>query len=162
MKKSHRSPNSFNTLSSRCKRASGATFTIRASRPSKSYWRRIRSGSVSDTLMAEPYERTGAAERDYRNGTYARDLVTRFGTIRIRIARTRQKGFRPRGLEAFQRRAEEVALLIREAFLRGSDAASRAGDWSNHRRSCQCADGLEDHAESGSDGEGVSRKSFEG
>jgi putative transposase len=70
-------------------------------------------------LMAEPYERTGAAERDYRNGTYARDLVTRFGTIRIRIARTRQKGFRPRGLEAFQRRAEEVALLIREAFLRG-------------------------------------------
>jgi putative transposase len=45
--------------------------------------------------------------------------VTRFGTIRIGIARTRQKGFRPRGLEAFQRRAEEVALLIREAFLRG-------------------------------------------
>ena len=45
-------------------------------------------------LMAEPYERTGAAERDYRNGTYGRDLVTRFGTIRIRIARTRQKGFR--------------------------------------------------------------------
>jgi len=70
-------------------------------------------------LMTESYERTGVAGRDYRNGSYERDLVTRFGTIRIRIARTRQKGFLPRGLEGFQRRADEVALLIREAFLRG-------------------------------------------
>jgi transposase-like protein len=70
-------------------------------------------------LMTDAYERTGVAGRDYRNGSYERDLVTRFGTIRIRIARTRQKGFLPTGLEAFQRRAEEVALLIREAFLRG-------------------------------------------
>jgi putative transposase len=70
-------------------------------------------------LMTESYERTGIAERDYRNGSYERDLVTRFGTIRIRIARTRQKGFLPKGLEGFQRRADEVALLIREAFLRG-------------------------------------------
>jgi len=70
-------------------------------------------------LMTDVYERTGVAGRDYRNGSYERDLVTRFGTIRIRIARTRQKGFLPTGLEAFQRRAEEVALLIREAFLRG-------------------------------------------
>jgi putative transposase len=70
-------------------------------------------------LMTESYERTGIRGRDYRNGSYERDLVTRFGTIRIRIARTRQKGFLPRGLEGFQRRADEVALLIREAFLRG-------------------------------------------
>jgi putative transposase len=70
-------------------------------------------------LMTERYERTGGKDRDYRNGSYQRDLVTRFGTIRIRIARSRRKGFRPEGLEAFQRRAEEVALLIREVFLRG-------------------------------------------
>ena len=70
-------------------------------------------------LMTEAYERTGEPGRDYRNGSYERDLVTRFGTIRIRVARSRQKGFLPRGLEGFQRRAEEVALLIREAFLRG-------------------------------------------
>jgi putative transposase len=70
-------------------------------------------------LMTETYERTGVAGRDYRNGNYQRDFVTRFGTIRIRVARTRQKGFLPKGLEQFQRRAEEVALLIREAFLRG-------------------------------------------
>jgi putative transposase len=55
----------------------------------------------------------------YRNGYYERDFVTRFGTIRLRIARTRGKGFLPPGLEKFQRRAPELALLIREAFLRG-------------------------------------------
>src|SRR5215469_16331151 len=42
------------------------------------------------------YERRRGKRRDYRNGYYERDFVTRFGTIR-----------------------EEVSLLIREAFLRG-------------------------------------------
>jgi hypothetical protein len=45
--------------------------------------------------------------------------VTRFGTIRLRIARAREKSFLPVGLRRFQRREEEVSLLIREAFLRG-------------------------------------------
>jgi len=65
------------------------------------------------------YQRSEEPERDYRNGYYERDYVTRFGTLRIRIARTRGKAFLPRGLKQFQRRADEVALLIREAFLRG-------------------------------------------
>jgi putative transposase len=56
---------------------------------------------------------------DYRNGFYVRDFVTRLGTIRLRIARTRGRNFLPRGLDKFQRRAEDVAILIREAFLRG-------------------------------------------
>ena len=65
------------------------------------------------------YQRGPAAQRDYRNGYYERDFVTRFGTIRLRIARTRAKNFLPPGLEKFQRRAPELSLLIREAFLRG-------------------------------------------
>src|SRR5947199_6420724 len=56
---------------------------------------------------------------DYRNGFYERDYVTRLGTIRLRIARTRGRNFLPQGLEKFQRRAEDLAILIREAFLRG-------------------------------------------
>src|SRR3982750_4954460 len=59
------------------------------------------------------------ARADYRNGFYERDFVTRLGTIRLRIARTRGQNFLPPGLEKFQRRAEDVAILIREAFLRG-------------------------------------------
>ena len=66
-----------------------------------------------------PYERRRGQRRRYRNGYYERDFVTRFGTIRLRIARTREKSFLPVGLQRFQRRAEEVSLLIREAFLRG-------------------------------------------
>jgi len=65
--------------------------------------------------VREAYQR-----QPYRNGYYERDFVTRLGTIRLRIARTRGKSFLPRGLKRFQRRAEEVSLLIREAFLRGS------------------------------------------
>jgi putative transposase len=65
------------------------------------------------------YERRSGKRRDYRNGYYERDFVTRFGTIRLRVARTRAKSFLPHGIQRFQRRADEVALLIREAFLRG-------------------------------------------
>ncbi len=65
------------------------------------------------------YERRRGKRRVYRNGYYERDFVTRFGTIRLRIARTREQSFLPLGLQRFQRRAEEVSLLIREAFLRG-------------------------------------------
>lgn len=69
-------------------------------------------------LGVRPYER-GPVRQDSRNGFYERDYVTRFGTVRLRVARTRTKAFLPRGLVRFQRRAPEVALLIREAFLRG-------------------------------------------
>src|SRR5208283_4164069 len=65
------------------------------------------------------YERRPGRRRVYRNGYYERDFVTRFGTLRLRIARTRDKSFLPAGLDKFQRRAPELALLIREAFLRG-------------------------------------------
>ena len=72
-----------------------------------------------DLYMVSP--RYGRPERrkDYRNGYYTRDFVTRFGTLRLRIARTRKKGFLPEVIKKFQRRAEEVTLMIREAFLRG-------------------------------------------
>ena len=45
-------------------------------------------------------ERSSDSERDNRNGFYERDDVTRFGTIRLRIARTRGKNFLPAGLAA--------------------------------------------------------------
>ncbi len=66
------------------------------------------------------HERVGPAKRqDYRNGFYERDFVTRLGTIRLRIVRAGGRKFISTGLEKFQRRAEDVAMLIREAFPRG-------------------------------------------
>jgi putative transposase len=72
-----------------------------------------------DLYMVSPRYARPEQRKDYRNGYYTRDFVTRFGTLRLRIARTRKKGFLPAVMKKFQRRAEEVALLIREAFLRG-------------------------------------------
>jgi putative transposase len=69
--------------------------------------------------VVDAYERNDAQRRDYRNGYYERDFVTVLGTLRLRIARTRGESFLPAGIEEFQRRAPEVSLLIREAFLRG-------------------------------------------
>jgi putative transposase len=69
-------------------------------------------------LGCDPYERVGK-RRDYGNGFYFRDFVTRLGTLRLKVARARTRSFLPPALERFQRRAEEVMLLIREAFLRG-------------------------------------------
>ena len=72
-------------------------------------WKRAleagRSGSV--TVLRRPSSTNGGAQRrqPYRNGYYERDFVTRLGTIRLRIARTRGKSFLPRALEPFQRRA---------------------------------------------------------
>jgi putative transposase len=72
-----------------------------------------------DLYMVKARYQRDEKRKDYRNGYYHRDLVTRFGTLRLRIARTRKQGFLPAVLSKFQRRAEEVTLLIREAFLRG-------------------------------------------
>jgi putative transposase len=69
-------------------------------------------------LGVREYERS-PERMDARNGFYERDFVTRLGTLRVRVARTRQRAFLPTGLRALDRRAAEVVLLIREAFVRG-------------------------------------------
>ena len=94
-----------------------------------------------DLYMVRPRHSRQKPRQDYRNGYYARDFVTRFGTLRLRIARTRKRGFLPEVLKKFQRRAEEVSLLIREAFLRGdSDPPSGAAGGYCDRRGGQSAD----------------------
>ena len=69
-------------------------------------------------LGVREYERS-PERTDARNGFYERDFVTRLGTVRVRVARTRQRAFLPTGLRRLERRAVEVLVLIREAFLRG-------------------------------------------
>lgn len=76
---------------------------------------------MEEYLGLKWYERAGEDEErvDSRNGYYERDYVTRLGVIRFRVRRTRKRAFLPRGLKTLQRRAPEVAELIRQAFLRG-------------------------------------------
>ncbi len=75
---------------------------------------------MADYLGLKWHERAKPAQRvDYRNGFYERDYVTPLGVLRLRIPRTRQRSFLPRWIGRLQRRAPEVAELIRQAFLRG-------------------------------------------
>jgi len=86
-------------------------------------WKHL-SESESERLrdryaVLDSHERGLRQPSQYRNGYYERDFVTRFGTIRLRIARARGRSFLPPAIEKFERRAPELAMLIREAFLRG-------------------------------------------
>jgi putative transposase len=74
------------------------------------------------TYLGLTWYQRAAGERprvDYRNGSYEREYVTPLGVIRFRVSRTRLRSFLPHSLEPFQRRAPEVAELLRQAFLRG-------------------------------------------
>lgn len=86
----------------------------------KRFWDQQSLRERDSYMQSGWHDRVDPVERhDYRNGFYERDYVTRLGTIRLRIARARGRSFIPTGLEKFQRRAEDVAMLIREALLRG-------------------------------------------
>ena len=83
----------------------------------KGFWEELSRRERDRFLGAKDYERVG--ERQHRNGFYKRKFVTIFGTLVVRVARSRGQSFLPKGLQRFQRRAPEVMMLIREAFLRG-------------------------------------------
>jgi putative transposase len=75
---------------------------------------------MADYLGLKWHERAQPAERvDYRNGFYRRNYVTPLGVIQLCIPRTRERSFLPRWIGRLERRAPEVAELIRQAFLRG-------------------------------------------
>jgi len=88
----------------------------------RQFWKQaleLESTRLRDRYMhCQAYERN-AQRNDYRNGFYERSFQTRLGDLRLRIARTRSKVFLPALVRLFQRRADEVMVLIREAFLRG-------------------------------------------
>ena len=66
-------------------------------------------------LMRDSYQRRKPAG-ECRNGYYERDIVTRFGTIRFRVARTRQQAFLPKALQRLQRRADAASNSCFNAF----------------------------------------------
>lgn len=73
-------------------------------------------------IQAEPYQRT-QERRDYRNGHYARDLVTTMGVVEdLEVPRTR-RGFRSELFERYQRRQTELDESICEMFVQGVSTA---------------------------------------
>src|SRR5438128_11799702 len=100
------------------------------------------------------YERGARKRRQYRNGYYERDFVTRFGTLRLRIARTRGKSFLPGGLQRFQRRGRGFDVNPRGLSARHQHAAGGASGGRAERRRGECGDGFEADARCGSVGGG--------
>jgi transposase-like protein len=74
---------------------------------------------LQEMLGRKPYERTESTN-NYRNGSYDRDLETRFGVIEdIKVARDRNGEFYPRVLERYRRREEKIDQRIIELFIGG-------------------------------------------
>ena len=87
---------------------------------------RILEEEVDAFVNASPYQRT-FARRDYRNGTYERDLGTSMGVIEdLPVPRTRG-GFRTELFERYHRRQAELDRAICEMFV-GGVSTSRVGE----------------------------------
>ena len=101
------------------------------------------------------HERGEEPGREYRNGFYWRSFETLFGTIRLRIARSRTQGFLPkrdRGLSAAGTGVSDAdpgGVLTRDL-----DAAGRTSDCQLADRAGERADGVEADAEPGPGGKG--------
>ncbi len=71
-------------------------------------------------LRAGPHART-PTRRDYRNGSYTRDLSTEVGLLQaLRVPRARGGGFQPQTLVRYERRRPAVSGLLRSCFLTGA------------------------------------------
>lgn len=81
---------------------------------------------IQETLAAEftrflgaaPHERT-VERRGWRNGTRERTLVTRVGTLRLRVPRDRAGEFQPALFERYQRSEQAFVLTLAEMYVQG-------------------------------------------
>jgi putative transposase len=79
---------------------------------------RVLEEEVDAFVKASPYQRT-FERRDYRNGTYERDLGTSMGVIEdLPVPRTRH-GYRTEMFERYRRRQAELDQAICEMFVGG-------------------------------------------
>jgi putative transposase len=74
---------------------------------------------VTEQIGCDRYERT-SGRCGYRNGGYARDVLTSYGWIEgLRVPRVRQGGLRSAVVERYRRRSRQVDRVLLEAFLLG-------------------------------------------
>lgn len=69
-------------------------------------------------LGAAPHERT-AERRGWRNGTRERALLTRVGTLRLRVPRDRAGAFQPTLFERYRRSEQAFVLALAEMYVQG-------------------------------------------
>jgi transposase-like protein len=78
----------------------------------------ILEGQVRDHLQAEPFERTDERQ-GYRNGYKPRSLVTRVGTLELRVPQVRDGSFSTDLFSRFQRSEQAFILALLEMTING-------------------------------------------
>lgn len=85
----------------------------------KSQLERALELEATAQVGCERYERS-LGRCGYRNGTYARDVLTSYGWIEgLRVPRVRQGGLRSVVVERYRRRSRQIDRVLLEAFLLG-------------------------------------------
>ena len=73
---------------------------------------------MSETLAAEKSERTGL-RLGYRSGYYRRALITRVGTLELRVPQDRQGRFSTELFERYQRTEKALVATLAEMYVQG-------------------------------------------
>lgn len=99
---------------------------VAAAAMSEEVLRAMLQALIQETLEAEftrflgaaPHERT-AERRGWRNGARERTLVTRVGTLRLRVPRDRAGEFQPALFERYRRSEQAFVLALAEMYVQG-------------------------------------------
>jgi transposase-like protein len=78
----------------------------------------ILQAQAAEQIKAEPYERT-EERQDYRNGYYPRNLVTRVGTLTLRVPRLRNGKLTTDIFHRYQRSEQALLLALMEMVVNG-------------------------------------------
>ena len=86
---------------------------------------------MEECLQAGKHERTDERQ-GYRSGYYRRRLITRVGTLVLRVAQDRAGQFRTQVFEQYQRSEKALVAALAAMYVQGS----RRARWRRSRRSC--------------------------
>ena len=78
----------------------------------------VLKAQATEQLSAETYERT-TERKGYRNGSYERELITRVGSITLRVPRFRDGSFSTELFTRYQRSEQALVLSLMEMVVHG-------------------------------------------
>ncbi|PLT43688.1 DNA polymerase IV [Paenibacillus pasadenensis] len=78
----------------------------------------VLTAQATDQLAAQTYERT-SERKGYRNGSYERDVITRAGSVTLRVPRFRDGSFSTELFARYQRSEQALVLSLMEMVING-------------------------------------------
>ena len=84
-------------------------------------------GEMSGALAAQKGERT-ATRLGYRSGYYTRSLITRVGTLELRVPQDREGRFSTELFERYQRAEKSLVATLVEMYVQGINAQGQGSN----------------------------------